>query len=948
MPVEKGPLLVCGKTGRVVGLNRKYRWYRLYIPFVGVLALIWYLVRVIPKPSRATYPCQKVGAPIAFGGLVYLLSIFGLITAFRKTRKFLYQNRYAAAGVCLVIGLVCSVMVQRMNESTARAEDTGTFTPSDAPNTPIGTARGINPGRVAWGYDLSACTWDGSSSYWFSSAYNNQTKITKIMNNVVCSVAGQSAVSNAWDALFKFKNGGIAYVKGEKIAIKLNLNNGGNYDNQIDASPESVYALLDGLVNQFGANQADITLCDPARENQCSAIYDYCHTAFPNVIYDSNLGGFTANAFAYSVSGPTETSLSTTIVNTKYLITMALLKRHCTPSATFGTDGIDYGNASVTMIFKSNWGIIGNNRASQHALLHDWNYAMASYNQLVDIYGSKHINGKTVLTLLDGLYSGDRWNSQPHKWAMAPFNNKWPSSFFASQDPVALESVGLDFLRAEMPLIKNADRHLHEAALANNPPSGTVYKPDGTRLASLGVHEHWNNSTDKKYSRNLGTGNGIELVTLASGSWSVDITNPPGGANFSQGTNITIQASVNNATNPVAQVTFYQGTLLLDTSTNSPYSITWSNVPSGSYALTAVATDSTGQSVTSSPVNITVNLLTNPGFELPGTGKIKTGYATIPGWASSGTTYTDTGVQAGGHSGSWEGYNQSSDDGACQIAGNYQIQTGDQLTLTWWSQGEWNGTNSSYAGTNSSDPLQTVTLLRAVATNTAFASTVRLAIQTNGMPGGVWTPYTLTYTAIAADAGKYIGISFVTAKNSGKTAGTWAAYDDFSLTVVSIPPAPGGLTASAGGGQVILNWNPVANASGYYVKRSLVSGGIHTVVFTNLTSTTFTNTGLANGTIYYYVVSAVNAAGEGANSSESSARPVSFVKTAVGVTAMGGQFQLTWPQDHTGWQLQAQTNPLGIGLGTNWVPVPGSKSTNQIIMGIGQANGSVFYRLVYP
>ena len=65
-------------------------------------------------------------------------------------------------------------------------------------------------------------------------------------------------------------------------------------------------------------------------------------------------------------------------------------------------------------------------------------------------------------------------------------------------------------------------------------------------------------------------------------------------------------------------------------------------------------------------------------------------------------------------------------------------------------------------------------------------------------------------------------------------------------------------------------------------------------------------------------------------------------------TVAGGQFQLAWPQDHTGWQLQAQTNPLGIGLSTNWASVFGSKSTNQIIMGIGQANGSVFYRLVYP
>ncbi len=531
MPVDKKWFRVCGKTGRIVGLNRNCRWVRWFFPVIGLAALVWYLVRVIPKPSRASYPCQQVGAPIALGGIVYLLSLFGVVSAFRHTRKFLYQHRYAAAAVCLMIGVVCSAVVANLNETRAYAESTGTFTPSMGPNQPVGTARGIFPGRVAWSYNLSACNWDGVSKYWWSSQFNDQARITKILNNVICSVAGQPAISNAWDVLFRYKNGGASYVKGEKIAVKLNLNNGSS-GNAIDASPQSVYALLDGLVNRFGASQSDITLCDPARENQCSAISNYCHTAFPDVDYDSHLGGFTPNAFSYSAPGPTETSMSTTIVKTKYLITMALLKRHCTPSETYHdpSDKTDYGNASVTMIFKSNWGIIGNNRGSQHALLHDWNFPMASYNQLVDMYGSTNINGKTVLNIIDGLYSGDRWSSPPHKWRLAPFNGHWPSSFFASQDPVALESVGLDFLRSEMPLIKNADRHLYEAALADHPPSGTVYKPDGVCLQSLGVHEYWNNAIDKKYSRNLDPahGTGIELICMPSG----DTTNKPAAAGY--------------------------------------------------------------------------------------------------------------------------------------------------------------------------------------------------------------------------------------------------------------------------------------------------------------------------------------------------------------------------------------------------------------------------------
>lgn len=507
---------VCPVSGKIRGINFNSRLARWLFPVAGTIALIWFLFRVIPKPSRICYPCQRFAAPIATSFITYIIGLAGSALALGKARMHARNRRAGLALVCVVVAISATILTfTPLPGHDIKAEDTGTFTPTDSPNSPIGVARGINPGRVAWGYDLSACNWDGTSNYWFSNNFNDQAKITSVMNKTICSVAGQATVAASWDALFKYHNGGtVGYVKGEKIAIKINLNNNGDYDNQIDASPQSVYALLDGLVNQYGANQSDITVCDPARENLCTAIHDYCTTAFPNVNYDANLGGWTDNVITYSAAGPTERSISTAIYNTKYLITMALLKRHCTPSATWGTDGVDYGNAPVTMLFKSNWGIIGNNRASMHTMLHDWAYPLASYHLLVDIMGSKYINGKSVLFLLDGLYSGDRWNSNPHKWGIAPFGGHWPSSIFASQDPVALESVGLDFLRAEMPLTKNADRCLHEAALANNPPSGTVYKPDGVQLQSLGVHEHWNNATDKKYSRNLGTGNGIELLCV--------------------------------------------------------------------------------------------------------------------------------------------------------------------------------------------------------------------------------------------------------------------------------------------------------------------------------------------------------------------------------------------------------------------------------------------------
>ena len=56
MPVEKGPLLACGKTRRVVGLHRRHSRVKWLFPVAGLVALLWYVVRVIPKPSRADHP----------------------------------------------------------------------------------------------------------------------------------------------------------------------------------------------------------------------------------------------------------------------------------------------------------------------------------------------------------------------------------------------------------------------------------------------------------------------------------------------------------------------------------------------------------------------------------------------------------------------------------------------------------------------------------------------------------------------------------------------------------------------------------------------------------------------------------------------------------------------------------------------------------------------------
>ena len=162
------------------------------------------------------------------------------------------------------------------------------------------------------------------------------------------------------------------------------------------------------------------------------------------------------------------------------------------------------------------------------------------------------------------------------------------------------------------------------------------------------------------------------------------------------------------------------------------------------------------------------------------------------------------------------------------------------------------------------------------------------------------------------------------------------------------PLAPTGLTATAGDGQVALSWNATVETDSYIVKRSTVNGGPYSIIASNLTSSAFTDTGLVNGTWYYYVVSSANLAGQSPNSTQASAQPIASTRPNISYGTSGNQFQLTWPADHTGWLLEAQTNTVSVGLSTNWVTIPGSSSVNSWTIPIDAAQGSVFFRLVHP
>jgi regulation of enolase protein 1 (concanavalin A-like superfamily) len=87
---------------------------------------------------------------------------------------------------------------------------------------------------------------------------------------------------------------------------------------------------------------------------------------------------------------------------------------------------------------------------------------------------------------------------------------------------------------------------------------------------------------------------------------TVSISSPKTGATFTAPANISITATAGDVDGSVTRGAFYAGTRLLGSDTTSPFSVTWHNVPAGTYSLKAVATDNEGATTTSAPITVTV------------------------------------------------------------------------------------------------------------------------------------------------------------------------------------------------------------------------------------------------------------------------------------------------------------------------------------------------------
>lgn len=544
------------------------RKWKILILSTGFLSTLWLLIRVIPKPSRAHYPCVQAAAPWASSFVLYMLSLGAAVFGFKQARVHFFKQRYTYAILFVITGIMVAFSVILFNGSELRASrnlksSNGIYL-AEKPNTPIGKGVGIFPGRVVWAHNPDAtnenCDPRRFGHTWYQNENNNQEVIDSMLAKSLRSITGTGSAITAWDSIFAFHNntrnkGKVNYKKGENIFIKTNATstwasninkddlsdvNNKNYGIS-ETSPQLVLSLIRQLVNVVGVAQEDIYVGDPMKHIY-KEIYDIWHSEFPNVhyldqdnypnrlqvrntekakIYYSDRGSvLRTGTFQDATAGDPVTMdhLYDIFYEMEYMLNIPTLKAH--------------RRAGVTMFAKNHFGShTRKNAVHLHGGLvapeetNAWRSGYGLYRVQVDIMGHELLGKKNLVYIMDALYTAEHEVMQPSKWYMPPFNNDWMSSIFVSFDPVAIESVGYDFLKTEYTgehgrnncaQLYGTDDYLHQAADSSNWPDNITYDPenDGSLIGSLGVHEHWNNSIEKKYSRNLGNSIGIELVNL--------------------------------------------------------------------------------------------------------------------------------------------------------------------------------------------------------------------------------------------------------------------------------------------------------------------------------------------------------------------------------------------------------------------------------------------------
>jgi len=300
--------------------------------------------------------------------------------------------------------------------------------------------------RVVRTYNANATWWDYQSNYYFD--FVDQSAVNRMFLLGVRSLMNTNSDRKAWSKLLGGRQSSA------KVAIKINCNNYSNQSNEIDATAPSINAVLLGLIEIAGISPENIYVYDCSRPIYSWRIRD-------RVLWPVNFVQSGDSLAQADYDAPIEFRnindqyCPYVLTQADHLIDLHLFKDHLYVLATMG--------------FKNHFGTSRPGPSYLHVPI--------DYN-LSDLNATPQIRNKTRLIVGDalwGVYTGGPYG-WPQQWETFP-GGPTPNSIFVGQDPVAIESVMIDYLIAE--------QEYHGIPLLSH-----YYLHDAMEYYGLGVHEH--------------------------------------------------------------------------------------------------------------------------------------------------------------------------------------------------------------------------------------------------------------------------------------------------------------------------------------------------------------------------------------------------------------------------------------------------------------------------
>jgi fibronectin type 3 domain-containing protein len=403
---------------------------------------------------------------------------------------------------------------------------------------------------------------------------------------------------------------------------------------------------------------------------------------------------------------------------------------------------------------------------------------------------------------------------------------------------------------------------------------------------------------------------------------------------------LTWNASTGASTYNVLRATSANGSYTTVASGLTGTSYTDTSVSSGTtyyYAITA--TNGSGSSANSSQVNaITAPDAPASITATGGNGQIALSWSASAGAASynvlratssngsyttvatglTGTSYTDTGLADG----TTYYYAVTATNGSGSSANSAQVNT-ITIPAAPTSPAATGGTSQIALTWNASTGAATYNVLRATSANGSYTTVASALTGTSYNDTGLASGTTYYYVITATD-------------------GSGSSANSTQVNAITAPASPSGVTATAGNGQVALSWTASTGATGYNVLRATSANGSYTTVASGVAGTSYTDTGLANGTTYYYAVAASNGSGSSSNSTQVNAITTPAAPTGLAATPDNAQVSLLW-NSSTGAATYniLRSTTSGSGYATVASGLTGTSYTDT-----GLTNGTTYYYVV--